>query len=265
MEKRNRSKRNGMYEAVVILVSNKTRAIVEKIAKLARKAKEVCVGILSKRVPYPAPCHRVFCHHHSLPPCFFSRFSFGHLNVLHTICAATYKCALLLCVVMLYGCKSAKTVERNENMTSDINLLQTIDRGTTNRYSRDISAIIDNLALRNVSIRITDYQEDEKGRATVARVTEIAADSVGAAKAQVRRREGAESSDSVAAIVTSSASIAAETVQKAEEQPKKASGWRAAQIGCAVIFVTLLIAACLLVWRSKGNFFAKIIKWLFFR
>lgn len=266
MKKRNRSKRNGIYEAAVALVSNKTRAVVKKIAKLAREAKDVCVGILSKRVPYPAPCHRVFCHHHPLPPCFFSRFSFGLLNVLNTICAATYICALLLCVVLLYGCKSMKTVERSENMTSDVSMLQTIDRGTTNRYSRNISAILDNLALRNVVIRVTDYQEDAQGVATVARVTEIAADSVGASKAQVRRREGAERSDSVAAIVTSSASIAAETIQKTEEQPKKASGWRAAQIVCAVIFVALLIAACLLAWRrAKGKFFAKIIKWLFFR
>lgn len=265
MENRNRSKRNGIYEAAVTLINNKTRAVVKIIAKLVKKAKEVCVGILSKRVPYPAPCHRVFCHHHPLPPCFFSRFSSRLLNVLHTICAATYICALLLCVVLLYGCKSMKTVEHNENMTSGINLSQTIDRGATNRYIRDISAILDNLALRNVAIRITDYQEDGKGRVTAARVTEIAADSVGAAKAQVRHREGAERSDSVAAFVTSSVSIAAETTQKTEEQPKKVSGWRAAQIVCAVIFVTLLIAACLFWWRSKGNFWTKIIKWLFFR
>ena len=265
MRKRNRSKRNGIYEAAVTLINNKTRAVVKIIAKLARKAKEVCVGILSKRVQYPAPGHRVFCHHHPLPPCFFSRFSFGLLNVLHTICAAKYACACLICVVLLCGCKSTKTVERNENMTSDINLLQTIDRGTTNRYSRNISAILDNLALRNVFIRITDYQEDEKGRVTAKRVTEIAADSVGAGKAQVRRREGAESSDSVAAFVTSSASIAAETVQKTEEKLKKTSGWRAASTTCIFVVVALLIAVCLLVWRAKGNFFAKIMKWLFFR
>ena len=265
MEKRNRSKRNGIYEAAVTLVSNKTRAIVEKIAKLAREAKDVCVGILSKRVPYPAPGHRVFCHHHPLPPCFFSRFSFGCLNVLHTICAATYACALLLCVVLLCGCKSMKTIEHSETMTSDIHILQTIDRGTTNIYSRDISAILDNLALRNVAIRITDYQEDEKGRVTAARVTEITADSVGAGKAQVRRSEGAERSDSVAAFVTSSASIATETTQKTEEQPKKASGWRAAQIVCAIIVFVLVAVLMLRVWRSKGKFFAKIIKWLFFR
>lgn len=265
MKKRNRSKRNGIYEAAVTLANIKTRAIAKKIAKLVRKAKEVCVGILSKRVPYPAPGHRVFCHHHPLPPCFFSRFSFGLLNVLHTICAAKYACACLICVVLLCGCKSTKTVERNENMTSDINLLQTIDRGTTHTYSRDISAILDNLALRNVSVRITDYQEDEKGRVTAARVTEISADSVGTGKAQVRRSEGAERSDSVAAFVTSSASIAAETVQKTEEQPQKASGWRAAQIVCAVVFVAILIACCILAWRSKGKFFAKIIRWIFFR
>ena len=265
MKKRNRSKRNGMYEAAVTLVNNKTRVIAKKIAKLARKAKEVCVGILSKRVPYPAPCHRVFCHHHPLPPCFFSRFSFGLLNVLHTICTATYACALLLCVVLLYGCKSAKTGEHKKNMASDVSMLQTIDRGTTDRYSRDISSMLDNLALRNLSIRITDYQEDAQGRVTTARVTEIAADSVGAAKAQARRREGAERSDTVAAFVKSSASIAAETTQKTEEQPKKVSGWRATQTTCAVIFVTLLIAACIIAWRTKGNFWAKIIKWLFFR
>lgn len=150
-------------------------------------------------------------------------------------------------------------------MTSDIHILQTIDRGTTNRYSRDISAMLDNLALRNLSIRITDYQEDAQGRVTAARVTEIAADSVGAAKAQARRREGAERSDSVAAFVTSSVSIAAETAQKTEEQPKKASGWRAAQIVCAIIVFVLVAALMLRVWRSKGKFFAKIIKWLFFR
>lgn len=259
MKKRNRSKRNGIYEAAVALVSNKTRAVVNKIARLARKGKEVCVGILSKRVPYPAPCHRVFCHHHPLPPCFFSRFSFSLLNVLHTICAAKYACACLICVVLLYGCKSAKTVERYENMTSDVSMLQMIDRGSTNRYSRGTSAVLDNLALRNVAIRITDFEEDAQGRVTAARVTEIAADSVGAGKAQVRRREGAESSDSVAAIVTSSASIIT------EEQPKKASGWRAAQIICAIIVLVLVAVLMLGVWRSKGKFFLKIIKWLFFR
>lgn len=265
MKKRNRSKRNGIYEAAVALVSNTTRAVVIKIAKLARKVKEVCVGILNKRVPYPAPGIAFFCHHHPLPPCFFSRFSPRLLNVLHTICAATYACALLLCVVLLYGCKSAKTVEHNENMTSDVSMLQTIDRGTTTTHNRDISAIIDNLALRNVAIRITDYQEDGQGVTTVARVTEITADSVGAGKAQGRRREGAERSDSVAAIVTSSASIAAETTQKTEEQPKKVSGWRAASTTCIIVVIALFAAFCLFVWRSKGNFWTKIIKWLFFR
>lgn len=267
MKKRNRSKINGIYEAAVTLANNKTKAVVKKIAKLVRKAKYVCVGILSKRVPYPAPGHRVFCHHHPLPPCFFSRFSFGLLNVLHTICAAKCACACLISVVLLCSsCRSAKTVERNEIMTSDINLLQTIDRGTTISYSRGISAILDNMALRNLSIRITDYQEDGRGKVTAARVTEISADSVGTGKAQVRRSEGAERSDSVAAFVTSSASIAAETVQKTEEKPQKASGWRAAQIVCAIIIIiVLLAAACLLVWRNKGNFWTKIIKWLFFR
>lgn len=268
MKKLNRSKLNGIYETAVTLVNNKTRAIANKIAKLARKAKDVCVGILSKRVPHPAPCHLVFCHHHSLPPCFFSRFSFGRLNVLHTIYVAIYKCALLLCVVLLYGCKSAKTIERNENMTSDINLLQTIDRGTTDRYSRDISAILDNLALRNVAIRITDFKEDAQGMATVARITEITVDSVGASKAKVRRREGAERSDSVAAFVSSSASVAAEIAQKTEEQPKKVGGWRAAQITCAIIIFVLVAVLALRVWRLKGGFLTKILtkitKWLFF-
>lgn len=265
MKKRNRSKINGIYEAAVTLANNKTKAVVKKIAKLVRKAKYVCVGILSKRVPYPAPGHRVFCHHHPLPPCFFSRFSFGLLNVLHTICAAKYACACLICVVLLCGCKSAKTLERNETMTSDITTVQTMDRGTTTTYNREISAILDNLALRNVTIRITDFQEDGRGVATVARVTEISADSVGAGKAQVRRMEDKERSDSVAAFVTSSASIAAETVQKTEEQPQKASGWRAAQIVCAIIVLVLVVVLALRVWRSKGNFFVKIIKWLFFR
>lgn len=264
MKKLNRSKLNGIYETSVTLVNNKTRAIANKIAKLARKAKEVCVGILSKRVPHPAPCHRVFCHHHSLPPCFFSRFSFGRLNVLHTIYVAIYKCALLLCVVLLYGCKSMKTVERSENMTSDVSIVQTMDRGTTDRYSRDISAILDNLALRNVAIRITDFKEDGQEMATVARVTEITVDSVGAVKAQARRSEGVERSDSVAAFVTSSASIAAETVQKTEEQPQKANCWRAAKMMCAIIVFVLVVVLMLRVWRLKGGFLAKIIKWLFF-
>ncbi|MDD7318347.1 MAG: hypothetical protein PUG74_06655 [Prevotellaceae bacterium] len=264
MENRNRSKRNGIYEAAVTLINNKTKAVVKIIAKLVRKAKEVCVGILSKRVPYPAPCHRVFCHHHPLPPCFFSRFSFGLLNVLNTICAATYAYAWLVCVVLLCGCKSTKTVEHNETMTSDVSMLHTIDRGTTDRYNRGISAILDDLALRNVSIRITDYQENGQGVATVARVTEIVSDSVGAAKAQVRHREGAERSDSVAAIVTSSASIAAESAQKTEEQPKKVSGWRAASTTCIIVVIALFAAFCLFAWRSKGNFWTKIIKWLLF-
>lgn len=154
-------------------------------------------------------------------------------------------------------------------MTSNVSMLQTIDRGTTiNRYSLNTYAILDNLALRNVSIRITDYQEDAQGVATVARITEIAADSVGAAKAQVRRSEGAERSDSVAAIVTSSASIAAEITQKTEEQPKKVGGWRAAQITCAIIVFVLVVVLALSLWRSKGGFLTKILtkitKWLFF-
>lgn len=267
MKKLNRSKLNGIYETAVTLVNNKTRAIANKIAKHARKTKEVCVGILSKRVPHPAPCHRVFCHHLP-PPCFFSRFSFGRLNVLHTIYVAIYKCALLLYVVLLYGCKSMKTVERSENMTSDVSIVQTMDRGTTDRYSRDISAILDNLALRNVAIRITDFKEDGQGMATVARVTEITVDSVGAVKAQARRSEGAERSDSVAAFVTSSASIAAETVQKTEEQPKKVSGWRATKTMCAIIIFVLVVVLMLRVWRLKGGFLTKILtkitKWLFF-
>lgn len=265
MKKRNRSKRNGIYEAAVTLINNKTRTVVKIIAKLVRKAKDVCVGILSKRVPYPAPCHRVFCHHHPLPPCFFSRFSFGRLNVLHTIYAATYACACLICVVLLYDCKSMKTVEHNETMTSDVSMLQTIDRGITHTYSRDLYTMLDNLALRNVAIRITDFEEDAQGRVTAARVTEIAADSVGAAKAKVRRREGAERSDSVAAFVSSSASVASETTQKTEEQPKKVSGWRAASTTCAIIVFAVVVVLILRVWRSKGNFWTKIIKWLFFR
>lgn len=269
MKKLNRSKLNGIYEAAVTLVSNKTRAIANKIAKLARKAKDVCVGILSKRVPHPAPCHRVFCHHHPLPPCFFSRFSFGLLNVPHTICTAICACAWLICVVLLcVGCKSAKAIERNENMTSDVSMLQTIDRGTTNRYSRDISAILDNLALRNVAIRITDYQKDGQGMATVARITEITVDSVGASKAQVRHKEGAERSYTVAAIVASSTTMATKTNQKTEEQPQKASCWRAAKIMCAIIIFVLVVVLMLRVWRLKGGFLtkilAKITKWLFF-
>lgn len=264
MKKLNRSKLNGIYDAAVTLVSNKTRAIANKIAKLARKAKDVCVGILSKRVPHPAPRHRVFCHHHPLPLAFFSRFSFRSLNVPNTICTAKSTCALLLCVVLLYGCKSMKTVERSENMTSDINLLQTIDRGTTNRYSRDISAILDNLALRNVAIRITDFKEDGQGMATVERVTEITVDSVGAERAQARRSEGAESSDTLEANMALSETIAAETKQKTEEQPQKANCWRAAKMMCAIIVFVLVVVLMLRVWKLKGGFLAKIIKWLFF-
>lgn len=265
MKKRNRSKINGIYEAAVIFVSNKTRAIAKKFARLMRKAKVVCVGILSKRVPYPAPGHRVFCRHHPLPPCFFSRFSFGLLNVLHTICTATYICACIIsAVLMCSSCKSAKTVEHNETKTSDITTVQTMDRGITTIYSRYISAILDDLSLRNVTIRVTDFKEDGRGRVTAKRVTEISADSVGTGKAQVRRREGAERSDSVAAFVTSSTTIAAETAQKTKEQPQKASGWRAAQILCAIIVLVLVVVLALRVWRSKGNFFVKIIKWLFF-
>lgn len=264
MKKLNRSKLNGIYEAAVTLVSNKTRAIANKIAKLARKAKDVFVGILSKRVPHPAPCHRVFCHHHPLPPCFFSLFSFRSLNVPNTICTATYTCALLLCVVLLYGCKSIKTVERSENMTSDVSIIQTMDRGTKDRYSRDISAILDGLTLRNVSIRIRDYQKDEQRRVSAARVTEITVDSVGAERAQAMEKEDIKSSDTLEANMTLSETIAAETKQKTEEQPQMASGWRAAKMMCAIIVFVLVAVLALRVWRLKGGFLTKIIKWLFF-
>ena len=268
MKKLNRSKLNGIYETAVTLVNNKTRAIANKIAKLARKAKEVCVGILSKRVPHPAPCHRVFCHHHPLPPCFFSRFSFRSLNVPNTICTATYICALLLCVVLLCGCKSAKTMEYNKSIISDANILQTTDHTTTTTHNSDISAILYGLTLRNVAIRITDYQKDGQGMATVARITEITVDSVGAERVQAMEKEDIKSSDTLEANMTLSETITAETTQKTEEQPKKVGGWRAAQITCAIIVFVLVVVLALSLWRSKGGFLTKILtkitKWLFF-
>ena len=161
-----------------------------------------------------------------------------------------------------------KTVERSENMTSDVSIVQTMDRGTTDRYSRDISAILDNLTLRNVAIRITDFKEDGQGMATVARVTEITVDSVGAVKAQARRSEGAESLDTLEANIALSETMATKTNQKTEEQPQKANCWRAAKIMCAIIIFVLVVVLMLRVWRLKGGFLTKILtkitKWLFF-